>query len=149
MTWSEFISSLRKGSIRHRSSPDQAETTNNPEPSPPLYPDIQAEGEDEDDESQDEPVEEQLPRFLLVEMDSINTLLQRCFKCGRLPGGKNEGKPRPITWSRSGTCLTASYRCSCSGNSRIRWSAQGQIGEGHKGAKMGNVAVAAASQVTY
>ena len=111
-------------------------------PTPPFYPDLPEE-ESEDVESLDG---QPPPRFLLVELDCLNTLLQRCHKCGQLPSGKNAGKPRLITWSQSGTCLT-DYRCSCSGKDRIRWSAQSQIGEGHTGMKVGNLAVAVVAQV--
>lgn len=85
------------------------------------------------------------PKHVIIEVEILEKLLQRCVLCGDLPGGCSTGKARNITWTQSGTSLTATMRCKCKVNDDIRWSTQHFI-DGTK-TRTGNVAVAAAAQV--
>ena len=50
-------------------------------------------GEEMEDEEEVE-VGGDKPKFVLVEFCQLEKLLQRCPKCGRLPGGPKAGKPK-------------------------------------------------------
>lgn len=54
------------------------------------------------DEEELELCETEKPRFFIVEMSQIEALLNRCPKCGSLPGSKSTGKPRNIIWKQNG-----------------------------------------------
>lgn len=90
----------------------------------------------------------------LVYKDQLELLLNRCFACGELPrapGQFSKKKPlrevkRNITWTITGTNVTASWYCSCNGGKNsLNWAAQPFI----DGTKMrsGNLAVSAAMTV--
>src|SRR5690242_19997502 len=92
--------------------------------------------------SDDEEEVLQKPKFVLVEVEQLELLLQHCHQCGQAPGGR---KARTINWTKKGTNMTAVIRCPCQKYGRIRWSAQSYI-EGTE-TRTGNLAVTAAAAV--
>lgn len=97
----------------------------------------------------EEQVEEGAIRYVLVEVAQLEKLLNCCFECGRMPGGRNTGKQRPIKWSKSGANMTAHWRCPCKNNA-VSWSTSESIpNTRYRNSNVGIIAAAMVAPIPY